>query len=65
MQEKKHMHLRNSKLENAILAIISVGFIVYSAAFIYRSSFIAIDGKRYFCLFDDAMISGVPKDEMM
>jgi arabinofuranosyltransferase len=51
------MNVPNRKLENAILAIISIGFVVYSAAFIYRSSFVAIDGKRYFCLFDDAMIS--------
>ncbi|HCA78871.1 MAG TPA: hypothetical protein DEP53_03970 [Bacteroidetes bacterium] len=32
-------------------------FVFWSLAFIYRSSAIAIDGKRYFCLFDDAMIS--------
>lgn len=32
-------------------------FILWSAVFIFRTSFIAIDGKRYFCLFDDAMIS--------
>jgi arabinofuranosyltransferase len=43
--------------ENAIIGIISIGFAIWSAAFIYGSSFIAIDGKRYFCLFDDAMIS--------
>lgn len=51
------MEVPNRKLEKAILAVISIGFIVWSATFIYRSSFIAIDGKRYFCLFDDAMIS--------
>ena len=51
------MNVPNRKLENFFLAIISIGFVAYSAAFIYRSSFIAIDGKRYFCLFDDAMIS--------
>ena len=43
--------------EKSIIGIISIGFAVWSAAFIYGSSFIAIDGKRYFCLFDDAMIS--------
>lgn len=36
---------------------LSLAFVFWSATFIYRSSFIAIDGKRYFCLFDDAMIS--------
>ena len=51
------MDLANRKLERALIAIISIGFVIWSAAFIYRSSFIAIDGKRYFCLFDDAMIS--------
>lgn len=45
------------KLEKAIITVISIGFLIWSAAFIYRSSFIAVDGKRYFCLFDDAMIS--------
>jgi hypothetical protein len=33
------------------------GFCAWSAGFIYRSSFIGIDGARYFSLFDDAMIS--------
>lgn len=51
------MNLVHRKLENAILVIICIGFVVYGTAFIYRSSFIAIDGNRYFCLFDDAMIS--------
>jgi hypothetical protein len=51
------MNVPNRKLENSVLAIISIGFVIWSAAFIYRSSFVAIDGKRYFCLFDDAMIS--------
>lgn len=51
------MNISNRKLEKATIAFISIGFVMWSAAFIYRSSFIAIDGKRYFCLFDDAMIS--------
>jgi hypothetical protein len=46
-----------NKLEKITLLITSLGFIVWSSVFIYRSSFIAIDGRRYFCLFDDAMIS--------
>ncbi len=51
------MNTSNRKLENIVLITISIGFVLWSAAFIYRSSLIAIDGNRYFCLFDDAMIS--------
>jgi arabinofuranosyltransferase len=47
----------NQKPAKTILTLISIGFVIWSAAFIYRSSFLAVDGKRYFCLFDDAMIS--------
>src|SRR5215203_4377095 len=54
---ENNVNVPNRKLEKFFLAIISIGFVAYSAAFIYRSSFIAIDGNRYFCLFDDAMIS--------
>lgn len=36
---------------------IALSFALWACLFIYRSSFIAIDGKRYFSLFDDAMIS--------
>lgn len=32
-------------------------YILWAGLFIYRSSFLAIDGSRYFSLFDDAMIS--------
>jgi hypothetical protein len=32
-------------------------FILWSALYIFRTSFIAIDGQRYFSLFDDGMIS--------
>jgi arabinofuranosyltransferase len=39
--------------------IIGIGacFVAWASLFIYESSFVGIDGKRYFCLFDDAMIS--------
>jgi hypothetical protein len=47
----------NTKSEKTITGIISIAFVIWGAAFIYESSFIAIDGNRYFCLFDDAMIS--------
>ena len=45
------------RLEKITIAIISAAFVIWSAALIYHSSFVAIDGRRYFCLFDDAMIS--------
>ena len=35
----------------------TVGFIIWAIFFIYQSSFITINGERYFSLFDDAMIS--------
>ncbi len=37
--------------------VIAALFVIWAAAFIYRSSFVAIDGHRYFSLADDAMIS--------
>jgi arabinofuranosyltransferase len=39
--------------------ILGIGacFVAWASLFIYYSSFVGIDGRRYFCLFDDAMIS--------
>ena len=37
--------------------IAAVGYIIWALFFIFQSSFITINGERYFCLFDDAMIS--------
>lgn len=37
--------------------MVSCLFLGWAVAFIYRSSFLAIDGHRYFSLIDDAMIS--------
>jgi len=31
-------------------------FLLYAVAFIYRTTFV-VEGRRYFCLFDDAMVS--------
>src|SRR5215211_4522542 len=41
------------------LAIVGMGacFVAWASLFIYHSSFVGIDGRRYFCLIDDAMIS--------
>jgi hypothetical protein len=36
--------------------LVSVAFLIWGGIFIYKSSFV-IEGKRYFSLFDDAMIS--------
>ncbi len=44
----------SGKISTAILTGL---YIVWGSLFIYQSSYIAIDGKRYFGLFDDAMIS--------
>ena len=51
------MESPNRRIERSIIAFITIGFATWSIIFIYKSSFIAIDGNRYFCLFDDAMIS--------
>lgn len=40
-----------------IVVIAALCFVIWAAVFIYRSSFITVDGNRYFCLADDAMIS--------
>jgi len=39
------------------LLFLATAFVVWAAIFIFRTSFIASDGQRYFSLFDDAMIS--------
>jgi len=43
--------------EKLIIAGVSLGFLIWGSLIIYRSSFIGIDGRRYFSLFDDAMVS--------
>ena len=42
-----------------VFALVSLGacFVAWASLFIYKSSFVGIDGRRYFCLIDDAMIS--------
>lgn len=39
------------------ILLLSALYLIWSALFIYQSSYIALDGHRYFGLFDDAMIS--------
>jgi hypothetical protein len=43
--------------ERIALALLFIAYVVWAGLFIYRSSYVAIDGQRYFGLFDDAMIS--------
>ena len=49
--------LINFKKQLTAILALSLIYIIWACVFIYRSSFIGIDGKRYFVLFDDAMIS--------
>jgi len=49
MLDKKHSDLA--------VAVIALSFVLWATVFIYRSSFIAEDGRRYFSLFEDSMIS--------
>lgn len=44
-------------LERIAILVIAIYFVVWSTAFIYRTSFVGIDGKRYFSLFDDAYLT--------
>src|SRR3989304_2857423 len=39
------------------VTFLASAFVLWAGYFIFRSSFIATDGRRYFSLFDDAMIS--------
>jgi hypothetical protein len=50
-------HIADPKVEKRITRLVALVFVLLSLIFIYRTSFVAIDGRRYFCLFDDAMIS--------
>lgn len=37
--------------------LVAIGFTIWAACFIFKSSTVGIDGHRYYALFDDAMIS--------
>jgi hypothetical protein len=49
--------LSQKNCTSALFALVVVGYVAWAFIFVFRSFFIAIDGDRYFCLFDDAMIS--------
>ena len=48
--------MEKNAYKKLLYALLLLGFLVYGLVFIYRTSFI-VEGKRYFCLFDDAMVS--------
>ncbi len=56
MVEKEHA-VSASRARTVGLICIGTLFLVWCGVFISKSSFIAVDGQRHFCLFDDAMIS--------
>src|SRR3990172_3461576 len=45
------------RIKPIVLIGISGAFTLWAFWFVYRTSFVAIDGRRYFSLFDDAMVS--------
>jgi arabinofuranosyltransferase len=51
------MDPKRSTWEKLSLVLLGVIYAAWAGLFIYRSSYIGIDGQRYFGLFDDAMIS--------
>ena len=50
-------HIRVYLKKNWLLLLLSALFGIWALAFIYHSSYVASDGRLYFNLFDDAMIS--------
>ena len=50
-------HIRVYLKKNWLPLLLSVLFGGWALAFIYHSSYVASDGRLYFNLFDDAMIS--------
>ena len=48
---------KNLKVRRFLIALTIGLYVLWAGIFIFKSSFIAIDGSRYFSLFDDAMIS--------
>ena len=51
-----------SNRDQVVLSVLAIGLVVtvflsWSALFVHRYTFTAVDGHRYYCLFDDALIS--------
>lgn len=49
--------MKSTTAERVFLTALALGYAVWAGLFIYHSSYVALDGQRYFGLFDDAMIS--------
>ena len=48
--------MKTHRVANLVFILILLSYCIYAGLFIYRTSF-AVEGKTYFALFDDAMIS--------
>lgn len=49
--------LAKIRVEKIATVLLLIAYAIWAGLFIYQSSYVAIDGQRYFGLFDDAMIS--------
>jgi arabinofuranosyltransferase len=49
--------VKSTPVDRVVLAALTIAFVVWAAVFIWQTSYVSIDGRRYFGLFDDAMIS--------
>ncbi|HET6845839.1 MAG TPA: hypothetical protein VFH29_03335, partial [Anaerolineales bacterium] len=49
--------MKGISTDRLVLGLLTAAYSVWAAAFIFQNSYIALDGQRYFGLFDDAMIS--------
>ncbi|HUN22485.1 MAG TPA: hypothetical protein PK299_05050, partial [Anaerolineales bacterium] len=54
---KNSQEMISPKIQKILFSISAIVFVAWSFAFIWQTSSIGIDGKRYFSLFDDGMIS--------
>lgn len=55
---KRKKNMRDNTFNKSLyLSLVTAAFLLWSATFVWRTSFIGIDERRHFCLFDDAMIS--------
>src|SRR5512133_2539286 len=51
------MEYRMQRIKSFAFYIALAAFVLWSIVYVFRTSFIAMDGQRYFSLFDDGMIS--------
>lgn len=48
--------MKAGRIRGVVFLLVLLGYLAYGGLYIYRTSFL-LKGERYFCLFDDAMIS--------